>query len=66
MLYRKMDGQVAQAEIAALVATPVATVEAGEDEEEEDDRPLWQRRLDEENANSGYDRFGPPGESSIP
>ena len=38
----------------------------GWDDEEEDDRPLWQRRLDEENERDGFNRFGPPAVSGIP
>ena len=63
MVFGKMDGGAAQAEIEALKTAPVAIIEGGEEEEEEDDRPMWQRRLDDENANN--DRFGPPG-SDIP
>ena len=45
----------------------IAAEEGDGEEEEEDDRPLWQRRLDEENErDGGWDRFGPPGGSSIP
>jgi len=64
MIFGKMGGAAAQAEIDALRAAPVAIVEGEEEEQEDDDRPLWQRRLDAENPS--FDRFGPPGESDIP
>ena len=66
MVFGKMAPGPAQAEIGALRDAPVAVIAEDEMEEEEDDRPLWQRRLDEERAAEGFDRFGPPGGSSIP
>ena len=65
-VYGKMDSSTAMAEIDALKTAPVAIMAIEDDEEEEDDRPLWQKRLDEESRSEGWDRFGPPGQSSIP
>ena len=62
-----MISGAAQADIQALLDAPVEELPLDEEEaeEEEDDRPLWQRRLDAEKED-GYDRFGPPGSSDIP
>jgi len=63
LVFEKVDGSLVNSEIERLVDLPVAQL-AIEEEDEDDDRPLWQRRLDEENAREN--RFGPPAESSIP
>ena len=47
-VFAKVDGATVQADIARLKAAPVEMVEAGAADEPEDDRPLWQRRLDAE------------------
>ena len=65
-VYGKMESSEALAEIDALKTAPVAIIQLEDEEEEEDDRPLWQKRLDDEARNEGWDRFGPPGQSSIP
>jgi len=66
-MYTKADATAAQQDIAALLAAPVEIADESDDEEDaDDDRPLWQRRLDEENKKDGsYDRFGPQ-QSGIP
>jgi hypothetical protein len=66
-VYTRADGSAAQDEMTRLLAEPVEMI-ADEDEmadDEIDDRPLWQRRLEEEQRRDGTDRFGPQG-SDIP
>ena len=65
-IFAALDPLDAQEQIDTLKRRPVQRVSLEDDDEEEDDRPLWQRRLDEENAREGFDRFGPPAVSGIP
>ena len=59
LVYEKCDIAAAQDTIATLLATEVEQIEDmdGTADEEEDDRPIWQRRLDAEKDQ--YERFGP-------
>jgi len=68
MLFTKMETLDAQEEIGRLSRLPVIAMgsDEGYGEDEDDDRPMWQRRLDEENEREGFNRFGPPAVSGIP
>ena len=72
-VYARVDAKEAQIEIGRLLAQKVEAIKADEDGEQkdvEDDRPLWQKRLDEEDGRSRGkkgNRFdGPSITSDIP
>jgi hypothetical protein len=64
MVLGKMESAAAaQKEIGELMSAPVKRLEGMHDADaydKDDDRPLWQKRLDQEERESGYNRFGPP------
>ena len=68
MVFTKMSSLDAQEEIGRLSRLPVKAMSSDEgwDDDEEDTRPMWQKRLDEENEREGFNRFGPPAVSGIP
>jgi len=68
MIFAKGEALDVQEEMGRLSRLPVTAVASDEgwDGDEEDTRPLWQRRLDEENEREGFNRFGPPAVSGIP
>jgi len=72
-IYAKVGTQEAQAEIGRLLKTKVDELDDGDDADDDskdDDRPLWQKRLDEEDGRTPGERGnrfdGPSIHSDIP
>ena len=54
-VYAKAESDACMTEIGELIEEPVLLDDGEGNLEEVDDRPLWQKRIDEENARAGHD-----------